>query len=126
MIMVKTKRVPRAMQERIATIIRELLQTQNVNQVRLAKMLDCSQGNLSALLSGSRSPGLNTLLALRTLTQRSIDDLLGLDAPTDELAEQLAQTLELHGFVRRSVVAGAAKPKLLPAAKKKRPESAKV
>jgi transcriptional regulator with XRE-family HTH domain len=66
------------------------------NQTRAAKALDCTQGHISAMLLGNRGPGLNTLMAMRDITGRSIDSLLGLSpTPADNVIAQLRQTLEL-------------------------------
>lgn len=48
------------------------------NQTAAGKLLGVSQGHISAMIQGSRGPGLPTLIALRAKTGRSIDDLLGL------------------------------------------------
>ncbi len=51
------------------------------NQTHAAKVLGCTQSHISAMLSGKRGPGLNTLLLLHERTGISVDVMLGLAAP---------------------------------------------
>jgi len=81
----KTKRVPQAVLDHFA---RELTRWVNekcdTNQTRAAKLLGVSQGHISAMMNGTRGPGLNAILALRAQTGLSIDELLGLGPPPAE------------------------------------------
>lgn len=91
----KTKRVPQHVLDHYALEVRRVIDERyEGNQTRAAKALDCSQSMLSNILNGTRGPGLNQLMALRHLTGRSIDSLLGLP-PTeaDGLIAQLMETL---------------------------------
>ncbi len=94
----KTKRVSTAILEHVSEVVRKLVEERfEGNQTSAAKALDCSQSQVSAMISKTRGPGLNTLLALRELTDRSIDSLLGLPMlPSEELLQALRQTLDTH------------------------------
>jgi len=93
------------MMKHVGAIVAELVTTKfGNNQTRAAKALDCSQSHISAMVTGVRGPGLNTLLALRDYTGRSIDDLLGLDTtPGDALVRELRETVEAHLQARLKV-----------------------
>jgi transcriptional regulator with XRE-family HTH domain len=107
----KTKRVPQHVLDHYALEVRRVIDERyEGNQTRAAKALDCSQSMLSNILNGIRGPGLNQLMALRHLTGRSIDSLLGLP-PTeaDGLIAQLMETLRDRAQVDLIVKEAAAK-----------------
>lgn len=94
----KTKRVPPEALSHFATELRRVVDERyGGNQSAAAKGLDCTQGHISAMLLGNRGPGLNTLMAMRDMTGRSIDSLLGLPpTPADAMIQQLRESVEAH------------------------------
>lgn len=107
----KTKRVPQHVLDHYALEVRRVIDERyEGNQTRAAKALDCSQSMLSNILNGTRGPGLNQLMALRHLTGRSIDSLLGLP-PTeaDGLISKLMETLRDRAQIDIIVKEAAAK-----------------
>jgi predicted transcriptional regulator len=94
----RTKRVPAAVLEHFG---RELARWVNENfagnQTHAARVLGVTQSHVSAMISGDRGPGLNTLILMRSKTGKSVDELLGLGpAPPEHLTEQLRASFELE------------------------------
>lgn len=94
----RSKRVPPEALAHFAAELRRVVEDRYAgNQTRAAKGLDCTQGHISAMLLGNRGPGLNTLMAMRDITGRSIDSLLGLPpTPADAMIQQLRESVEAH------------------------------
>jgi hypothetical protein len=94
----KTKRVPQAVLDHFARELGAWVEKVcEGNQTRAAKMLGVSQGHISAMMLGTRGPGLNALLALREQTGKTADELLGLGpAPADALTERLRASFDLE------------------------------
>lgn len=107
----RTKRVPQYALDHFALELRKVIEEKfEGNQTRAAKALDCSQPHLSNILSGKVGPGLNQLMAMRQLTGRSIDALLGLPpTPGDELVHRLLETVQENAMARLIVTEQATK-----------------
>lgn len=101
----RTKRIPPEMFERVSKLVDELVRTRfDNNQTYAARELECSPGTVSAMINKTRGPGLNTLLALRDITGRSIDDILGLEpTPADKAIRELRESVEAHLFTQLAV-----------------------
>lgn len=97
-----TKRLPPELVAKIARELDEIIKTRfDDNQTRAAKQLGISQSHLSKLTSAEAKrgepvsgPGLYTLLKMREITDRSLDDLLGLTLPSDLSASALEASIE--------------------------------
>ncbi len=107
----KTKRVPDFVREHFALEVRKVIEERfDGNQSRAARALDCSQPHISGILSGEKGPGLNQLMAMRQLTGRSIDSLLGLPpTPGDELVHRLLETVQQNATAQLMITEAAAK-----------------
>ncbi len=94
----KTKRVPQTVLDSFARALTKwVTDVCEGNQSQAAKLLRVSQGHISAMMNGSRGPGLNALIALRDQTGLSADELLGFGpAPGDALTERLRASLDLE------------------------------
>jgi predicted transcriptional regulator len=94
----KTKRVPQAVLDSFARALALWVREScDGNQTRAAKLLGVSQGHISAMILGTRGPGLNAILALRDRTGISTDELLGLGPPaTEALTERLRASFDME------------------------------
>lgn len=66
------------------------------NQTAAGKALGLTQGHISAMIRGTRGPGLPTLIALAEKTGRSIDSLLGLERGRNREDRILAELAEMR------------------------------
>lgn len=57
--------------------IKQLRLNKNLNQIQLAKLMDCSSSMVSAYESGVRKPSIDNLLSLARIFNVSTDYLLG-------------------------------------------------
>lgn len=94
----QTKKIPEAARQAFARELeRWMAQRHEGNQTKAGKALGISQGHMSQLLSAERGPGLNTLIAMRLETGKSIDELLGYaSSPQNEFMERLMTSAQVE------------------------------
>jgi transcriptional regulator with XRE-family HTH domain len=97
----RTKRVDPAILEHfgreLATWVRDNCED---NQSAAARALGVTQGHISAMINGTRGPGLQTLVVLADKTGRSIDSLLGREREKSREDRILAEFAELKAELR--------------------------
>jgi hypothetical protein len=93
-----TKRIPDKPREAFARVLQHLIDSKyEGNQTRAGKALKMTQGHISAIIRGERGPGLNTLLLMRLETGKSIDEMLGFEAPpAEDLSRRLVASVEME------------------------------
>lgn len=94
----QTKRIPQRAFEAFGRALEEYVRLRHGgNQSNAAKALGITQGHISAIIRGERGPGANAMIALRLATGKTIDEMLGFQAPpTEDLIERLRATFELQ------------------------------
>lgn len=91
----RTKRVPQSVLDAFARALsRWVSEKCEGNQTLASSILGISQGHISALMLGTRGPGLPTIILVREKTGLSADELLGFGPPdVDALVERLKSSL---------------------------------
>ncbi|HYE91591.1 MAG TPA: hypothetical protein VEA38_11255 [Terriglobales bacterium] len=100
------RRLPHEMSKRVGDLIRSIVENDFGGlQNKAAEALDLSPAHLSLLLQecNTRGPGIATLLAIHDHTGLSIDEILGLELPSQVVCPKCAG----RGVVERD----AAKPR---------------
>ncbi len=94
----KTKRVPQTVLDAFKRVLTNWVNDKcDGSQTRAKALLGVSQGHISAMMNGTRGPGLNALLALREQTGLTTDEILGLGpAPADALMARFEASLPLE------------------------------
>lgn len=91
-VVAKTKRVTPDVLAAFADVLgRWVKEHHGGNQTRAGKALGVTQSHVSAMLTGQRGPGLNTLILMRDQTGLSIDTMLGLVPPKQAQAQDLPE-----------------------------------
>ena len=94
----KTKRVPQSVLDSFGRALTKWVnEAHDGNQTDAGRALGFSQGHISAMMLGTRGPGLNAIIALHQKTGTSVDELLGLGpAPADKLMAQFQASLGME------------------------------
>lgn len=101
----RTRRTPQSAQKHFAATLRRWVdERHNGNQTAAATALGISQGHVSAMLSGARTPGVAVLLLLRDELGISIDAMLGL-SPLEGASPAAAELLTRLASIEHEIAA---------------------